>query len=246
MAEQYEKFPTFNFFPRDWILGTAELTPEQQGAFIRLLAYAWEQTPPCTLPLEGGTLAMWVGVSPQKWRTISGPVLAKFEVVDGRYVNGKLLAVYVDMCAHRARRRSAAERGNEIRWGSQSDRNAIAKQSLPTPTPKRKNTSNTSPTATDLLFEAIWLEYPRKIGKQAALKAWNKLILRGDPKVVEAGILRYAAYVKANATDQQYIKHLATLLNSGDWQDDWSIEGVVPLKAKQPDPDEWWVNERIV
>lgn len=244
---EFEKFPSFNFFPRDWILGTAELTPEQQGAFIRLLAYAWEQTPPCTLPCEGTLLAMWCGVSPQRWRSICEPILAKFEVCDGRYVNTKLLAIYEDACSNRERRRRAAEKGNEVRWGSQSDRNAIAKRSHPIPIPiKKKNTSTTCPSATDLLFEAIWLEYPRKIGKQAALKAWNKLIVRGDPKAVEAGILRYAAYVRASHTEQQFIKHLATLLNSGDWQDEWAIEGVVPLKAKQPDPEEWWVNERIV
>jgi hypothetical protein len=97
---------------------------------------------------------------------------------------------------------------------------------------------------TDLLFEAVWLEYPRKTGKQSALKAWNKLIVRGDPKAVEAGILRYTAYVKAQGTEQQFIKHLATLLNSGDWQEAWDIPNVIPLK--KPDPDEWWLNERIV
>jgi hypothetical protein len=90
----------------------------------------------------------------------------------------------------------------------------------------------------------IWAEYPRKASKQDALKAWKKLIVRGDPKAIEAGIYRYVAYVKASNTEPRFIKHLSTLLNSGGWQEDWTIEGVVPIRKGET--EDWWLREVVV
>lgn len=109
---------------------------------------------------------------------------------------------------------------------------------------KQYNKNNIDTSATDLLFDAIWHEYPRKVGKTKALQAWRKAIVRGDPKAIEAGIYRYTAYVNAMQTEQRFIKHLSTLINSGEWQDEYPIEGVVPIGKKQP--QEWWELEEVV
>lgn len=98
--------------------------------------------------------------------------------------------------------------------------------------------------AASLLFEVVWTDYPRKVNKTAAKKAWDKATRSNDPKAVEAGVYRYIAFVKANATEQTFIKHLATLLNSGDWQDEWAIEGVLSIGSKKT--EEWWEREQVV
>lgn len=159
-----EKFPYFNFFPTDWIAGTAELTPEQLGAFINLLAYAWEQDPPASLPDNEATLARLAGLTVQRWRKIGEPIRRRLEKgEDGRLRNPKQWRVYLNMCEHRERRSVAGKAGNEKRWGSQSDPNAIAggiakgiaKPSHPHPYPnpnpdKEKNTTTDASAVDDV------------------------------------------------------------------------------------------------
>ena len=112
MAEHFEKFPSFNMFPADWIAGTAEMSPEQAGAFIRLLCYSWEQSPPCTLLNDENRLASLAGVSIVRWRKISGPVMSKFEETDdGRLRNPKLFRVYENQVNIRRERSKAGSKG---------------------------------------------------------------------------------------------------------------------------------------
>lgn len=145
-----EKFPHFNFFPTDWIAGTAEMSAEQQGAFINLLAYAWEQDPPASLPENEATLARWAGLTVQRWRKIGEPIRKRLELgEDGRFRNPKQYRVYLEMCQFRERRSKAGQMGNDKRWGSQRDRNAnrnaIAEGSLPVPIPN--GDANASPSS---------------------------------------------------------------------------------------------------
>src|SRR3990172_6751069 len=51
----------FPFYPGDWLSSATvqSLSLEEQGAFIRLLAYMWK-TSDCTLPLETSTLCRMV------------------------------------------------------------------------------------------------------------------------------------------------------------------------------------------
>ena len=66
-------------------------------------------------------------------------------------------------------------------------------------------------------FARFWDAYPRKVDKIRALKAWNARIGSGcDPEAIIAGTERYAI-LKAG-TDVQYIKHPATFLNAGSWE----------------------------
>lgn len=214
----FEKFPAFNFFPRDWITGTAGLSPEQKSAFIDLLSYAWEQTPPCTLPDDDVMLARLAGFTVQKWKKVGPAIRAKLEPIEGgRLRNPKLWSVYLDMCDHREKRRRAGERGNNKRWGSPSDRNAngnasrndsrktvakgIAKPSLPTPTPNDKDDANASSRMVDLAFARFWQAYPKRSGanpKRDALRAWNARIAEGvTPEEIMAGLERYVDFLKA-------------------------------------------------
>lgn len=79
-----------------------------------------------------------------------------------------------------------------------------------------------SPTAaTDARFVEFWSSYPRKVGKQAALRIWRKL--NPDDELLEQ---MKRAIRWQSATEQwrkqggRFIPHPATWLNQGRWQDE--------------------------
>lgn len=78
-------------------------------------------------------------------------------------------------------------------------------------------------------FEQAWSIYPRRPGanKAEASKAWNARIKSGaTPEQIIDGVTRYAAYVDAEGTEPQYIKHPATFFGPGEhYLSDWT-----PLK----------------
>jgi hypothetical protein len=80
-----------------------------------------------------------------------------------------------------------------------------------------KKTSS-SPAAPSKEFATFWDAYPKKISKQAALKAWNKAAKTADPADIIAGARRYAALVKGS--EPQFIKGPDGWLNAGRWEDE--------------------------
>jgi hypothetical protein len=76
-------------------------------------------------------------------------------------------------------------------------------------------------------FETIWKAYPRKEGKTNALKAYIKARSDNNKPVsfeqVQQGVERYVKYIKANNTEQRYIKHGSTWFNQHCWDDDYTI-----------------------
>jgi hypothetical protein len=108
---------------------------------------------------------------------------------------------------------------------------------------KSKEEHTTTPSeirSTDILFDLEWSEYPRKAGKASALKAWNRLVGKTDMTEVAAGIRRYTAYCTALGTEAQFIKHLASLLNSDEWREEWPIPLAV-VKGGKVDEYEVWM-----
>lgn len=67
-------------------------------------------------------------------------------------------------------------------------------------------------------FLEFWNTYPRKIGKQAALRAFIKAADKTDPAIINAGVHRMAN--DPNLPPKQYIPHPATWLNEGRWDDE--------------------------
>jgi uncharacterized protein YdaU (DUF1376 family) len=77
-------------------------------------------------------------------------------------------------------------------------------------------------------FDDFWTDYPRKVGKDAARKAFALAIKRGTS---EADIL-IAVRRQAWPRDPQFIPHPSTWLNGGRWQDD-------PAAAAPPVQPKW-------
>jgi hypothetical protein len=84
-------------------------------------------------------------------------------------------------------------------------------------------------------FDEFWSSYPRKVQKQDARRAWDqqrkKKVLPGR---MIAGAKAYAAECKKRNTDQQFVKHPASWLRAGGF-DDYQPEPVVEPKERLRD-----------
>ena len=73
-------------------------------------------------------------------------------------------------------------------------------------------------------FELIWKEYPRKQGKQNALKTYIKARKKGTTyEEVVIGLENYVKYITIEKIQPQYIKQGSTWFNQACWNDDYTI-----------------------
>lgn len=96
---------------------------------------------------------------------------------------------------------------------------------------KSKNHANKNAASHD--FEQFWQQYPRKIGKKAALAAWG----RADDRPALAEILLAVDHAKRSEQwtkdGGQFIPHPATWLNQGRWAD---VVEASPKGGTRPPP----------
>ena len=86
---------------------------------------------------------------------------------------------------------------------------------------------------TDDLFSVFWHEYPKKVSKPDALKAWKKL--KPDSGLLQeilSGLSRWKESDQWNRDGGQYIPYPATWLNKREWEDDISpaVVKTAPVK----------------
>jgi uncharacterized protein YdaU (DUF1376 family) len=118
-------FPYFPFYASDWVGSTkiALMSPEQEGAYIRLLCHAWAD-PDCGLPDDDNALAALSRVGQPRWREVSDRVRACFSphpTVSGKIHNTRLSEIRAEYEGYRE-----AQRGNSAkRWRSRGNPTAI-------------------------------------------------------------------------------------------------------------------------
>lgn len=102
-------------------------------------------------------------------------------------------------------------------------------QSMPRKKERKKervNTSSPLPASTE--FDSFWRDYPRKIGKEAARKAFAKALKLTDFATIMEGVVSLRMEVAGK--DQKFTPHAATWLNAGRWDDetDTPQQAIVP------------------
>lgn len=112
---------------------------------------------------------------------------------------------------------------------------------------KNKNKKEKENNILSAEFEELWTLYPKKQGKQNALKAYISARNNGtEYDDVLNGVKAYSEYVKGK--DMQYVKMGSTFFNQKAWQDDWSIRhehkrfdeyGDEPSESGFGSPDGW-------
>lgn len=79
-------------------------------------------------------------------------------------------------------------------------------------------------------FDAFWAVYPRRIGKDAAWRAWQKR--RPSPELTHdilAAVEQQRQWPDWQKDGGQYIPHPSTWLNQGRWQDEGTAATQRPL-----------------
>lgn len=86
-------------------------------------------------------------------------------------------------------------------------------------------------------FDEWWKQYPKKVGKLDAKKAYRAVIKQGaTPQDLLDGLKRHNTNWKAKNTEPQYIPHPASWLRKGRWEDELSTEtSDAPAPAINPD-----------
>lgn len=110
----------------------------------------------------------------------------------------------------------------------------VEKGSTPPTPPKRGGRRAKSPEPEyPPEFEAFWQQYPRKVAKDAALKAWRSAQKRAPPEQITAGAMRFSA--QCGGKEAKFIPHASTWLNGGRWKDEPENDRRNSPVSKQPE-----------
>lgn len=88
----------------------------------------------------------------------------------------------------------------------------------PDPTKRKDSLTAARRARVDQAFDDFWAAYPRKVGKDAARKAWTKAALATSTVQIIEGAKNYAG--QREGEDSQFTAHPATWLNAGRWDDE--------------------------
>jgi len=116
------KPPAFQFYADDFLAGTAEMTAEEVGAYIRLLCHQWTKG---GIPNDESRVARMAGIAHTEPNgvAIGSPslryVLAKFVASeDGMLRNARLERVRAEQDDFRKKQAQNGQKGAEKRWGN--------------------------------------------------------------------------------------------------------------------------------
>lgn len=119
----------------------------------------------------------------------------------------------------------------------------------PTPTPTPTSKANKKPTQKPADgFDDWWKQYPKKVGKLDAQKAYRAAIKQGaKPQDLLDGLRRHNANWKAANTERRYIPNPASWLRKGRWEDeldtpnsDQAAPAVNPATGKEATKEDFW------
>jgi hypothetical protein len=115
------------------------------------------------------------------------------------------------------------EKRNEYMRNLMADKRALARKAnnlLTGANPSASASASSSASASDKDFLAFWTAYPRKVGKNAALRAWKK----ATDKPALADILKAVAVQSESEAwkkdGSKFIPHPTKWLNDGRWADE--------------------------
>ena len=80
-------------------------------------------------------------------------------------------------------------------------------------------------------FKTFWNAYPKKVGKKAAIRAWDNARDKPDVAAILAAIAHQRASPQWQRDGGQYIPNPATWLNQGRW-DDQPVDAAVAIAPK--------------
>ena len=118
------KPPAFQFFVKDWTASPTRqmMSLAAQGAYINLLAIAWDSDPIATIPNQPDKLWKLAGAMPEEWELMQDEVLENFEPFDEdptRLVNKRLRRQWLELQEFTEMATNRAHKGAAARWDTE-------------------------------------------------------------------------------------------------------------------------------
>jgi uncharacterized protein YdaU (DUF1376 family) len=222
----------------DYFADTMDLSTEQHGAYLLLLMHQWRRghvsaNANAMAKICGSTCDYFVS---NIWPAIEGFFTKKD---DGFLIQKRLESIRTEQIEKADIRSKAGKKGAAAKWQTHSARNAddnadamakrcqseseSDKEEKKPPTPFLELSPPKPQAAPAGDFDAFWKAYPRRVGKDAARKAFTAAVKRSSVAAVMAG-LQAARF----SSDPQFVPHPATWLNQGRWADEAPVAPVEP------------------
>lgn len=235
------KPPAFQFYAKDFLTGTMEMSLLEIGAYTKLLAWSWDNGP---VPTDERRRAVILGVSERSLRSLWDGIACKWVSTEAGYVNARLERQRTLLAGFAERQSERGRSGADARWRkygasikqaeAQAQRQSTRENSSAVFDLQSSKDQDRKPLARERAvpsgFENFWRAFPKRVGKGAALKAWARL--KPDPTVLAKmfDALEWQINQPGWRKDRgQYIPHPATWLNHRGWEDE-------PFNPVGPEP----------
>lgn len=221
------KAPAFQFYPRDFLVGTALFSNEQKGIYVTLLCYQWDHG---RLPSDVKKLSRLAGCSVSKFNG----VLSKFkDDGEGHIYNERLENERLKQDKYRdGQSENGKKGGRPIKSEAKAKQKASHKPIITRAKPLQSASASaeTIPPIPEEGFLIFWASYPKRKNRQKAEAAWFKI---KDWQNLLPTMLSVIAREKATEqwTKQkgQFIPYPASWLNGRMWEDE--AEPVLELQT---------------
>lgn len=217
--------PWMPLYVADYLADTGHLSVSEHGAYMLLIMHYWQKG---GLPTEDRLLARICRMLPDEWAE-SRDVLQ--DLFSDAWTHKRIDEELSKADDISSKRRAAAEqRHSKSDASAPANGHAIAEQKhtqSQSQSPKR-DANASQKRARDAEFEEWYSEYPHKVQRAAARKAFDKAREKADLTTLKAGV---EAYKRSKNPDYNW-RNPATWLNSESWLD----QPAIPAKTGDPPP----------
>ena len=201
------------------------MTPAERGVYTHLLFQIWQDGP---IQDDERTLVLLADCERSDFKKCWPAVSEMFvKGEDGLLRNDKLEEVRESAIRLKQNRSKAGSKGgSKTQAKPKQESTSIPDQTIPlhsVPNQTKKEPP-ISPKGDDSGFESFWNLYPKKVGKQAALRRWKKI--KPSKGLVEAILNSIRDQVdrqhfigSQNGQEREFIPNPSTWLNEGRWED---------------------------
>jgi len=200
------EFAALPFFTDAWIADTAHLSRIERGIYMDLLVLIW-RSPECRVPNEIDWIARRLRAQADEVPVLQS-VLSEFCITTGNWLTQKRLQREWSYTSEKRKKNiaSAKSRWKKEKEPSERSANAMPPHPHPHPHPHPSSSLRSEEPQTPSLglelagekdakkdgFDDFWKAFPKKAGKPAAMKAWQKAIKNTDPGKIIAAAKVYA------------------------------------------------------
>lgn len=211
--------PWMPLYVADYLADTAHLRAAESGAYLHLIMHYWQHG---SLPADDVRLARIARMTPKEWAGTRDLISLFFE---GGWVHKRIEFELAEAEKAYERRANAGKLGGKakaMRQQKSSIATALQKQPLPQPQDSSNELSKTRAKRAsqsgdlELEFEqTFWPQWPNKVGKSEALKAFLRIRKTTDLQQILTGLRRY---IETKPADRSWLNP-ATFLNGKRFDD---------------------------